>query len=276
MITTNSWMQSNIKEHCKSQTLDFEVWLNLYPFESMMFQAAADFTVQKIAKDYMGQKLYLSLSGGADSEFILRAFRRNSIPITPIVVDSTINNNELHYVGYLMRRLNINPVIIKKTENEIYSFFLDQIYTRLKSKALTSSFQMIALEEATKRGGIVVNGDNIINDTSGEIVADSFEYFPEALNMDSVAFFYYTLEIVYAMVKQIRNGEPSVDYKSRVYGTHWRPKILPDYSPDLRQLYSNLPTIHRNSEVFSYGSPSDFLAKLEPYLVQESTQSNSP
>jgi hypothetical protein len=263
MITSNNWLKSNILEYVRSSTVDFKVWFDLYPFKIMSFREATDLTVQSIAKDFWGRPLYIALSGGADSEYVFRSFVRSNVPITPIIIETPMNITELQYASRVLRELNIKPIVIKVSESELTRYFLETIHTKLKSMALNSSYSLIATQHVNSVGGVMVNGDHIIND-DGTIVCNEFEFFPNnVIYKDCIGFYYYTLELCYAMVKQIKANEPVADYKTRVYNTSWRPKFYPIYSDTFSSIYSNLPKPRKGVDEYEFGTPTEFLARLE-------------
>ena len=80
MITKNNWLATNLAERTINPTVDFELIINPYPFKKMDFNSAVEMTIKEIAGKY--SNFYLGLSGGYDSEFVLRAFHKFGIPIT--------------------------------------------------------------------------------------------------------------------------------------------------------------------------------------------------
>ncbi|MGZ4850081.1 MAG: hypothetical protein ACXV2C_01720 [Candidatus Bathyarchaeia archaeon] len=267
MITQNNWLKSNILDMANDPNVDLRVWFDLFPFNKLEFIGAVDYTVLSIGSRYADRDLYLALSGGADSEFVLRKFVAENIPITPIVVYTPMNSLEMQYAQRVCRQLKVTPIVLDLTEDHIFRYYQEMVYAQIRSKSLNCVYQLIATAKANALGGVIVNGDNIISD-EGTLVSDAFEYFTDVFYKDSIGFYYFTPEICRAMVAEIRDGESCSDYKERVYGVSWRPKIYPVYSQEFMLNYDyKCPKLKNGNEVFSHGTKEDFLKMMEPYLV---------
>ena len=263
MITSNNYYRSNIFEAVKAESnAEFRTWFAFERFKIMTsFQEAVYYNCCKIAEDFKGRALYVALSGGADSEFIARTFKRYYIPFTPIIVETPANNIELQYAFRLVRELKINPIVISLKDTDIEEYFMDKIYLRLNSLSINNTYTLLATEKANQLGGIIINGDNLIGD-NGKLESDAFEFFADILYKDNVGFYNYTQELAYAMVNEVRRGESPPDFKSRVYRTSWRPKFIPQYSSDMMSRLLLLPKRHEKSETFSLGEPQAWLNKM--------------
>ena len=95
MTTYNNWIESNMRFRLAVPSADYELYVRPYPFKEMSFQDAADHTAKLIYENH--KKIYVSFSGGADSDFVVRCFHRNKIPFKVILVKTSGNEEELSY-----------------------------------------------------------------------------------------------------------------------------------------------------------------------------------
>jgi asparagine synthetase B (glutamine-hydrolysing) len=102
----NNWCSVNLTPK------RFAFQVNSPASNELDFQSACDFTAQTLYQDWGDQPLYLSLSGGLDSEVIANTFVRNHIPFVPIIlcVDN-FNSAESQYAKSWCQQHNIDPLI---------------------------------------------------------------------------------------------------------------------------------------------------------------------
>ena len=125
MATENDWVDTNIYERCLIPNLSFHVRLRPYPFREMKFQDAADYTAKRIYEKH--KKIYVALSGGADSEFVVRVFHRNNIPFDVIIVKTSGNFKELQYAFKTCKELSIEPIIIDLDNSQYLSIYYEEV-----------------------------------------------------------------------------------------------------------------------------------------------------
>ena len=70
-----NWIQHNLTQRLIDKSVDFKLELTPSKFKIMDFHDAANYTARRIAD--LNIPLYLALSGGVDSEYILLCFHRN-------------------------------------------------------------------------------------------------------------------------------------------------------------------------------------------------------
>jgi hypothetical protein len=267
MITHNNWLKSNIIEATLNKDpVNFKAWFEPHPFKELLFREAAIYTAGKIARDFKGRELFVALSGGADSEYMIRMFHAAGVRFTPIVTQTRANYYELQYAVRLSQELKLHPIVIPLEDSDIENYFKEVIYKQLHSKSLNSAYALIATAKVNAVNGVIITGDNLISD-NGHLVSDAFEYFADVLYKDNVGFYYYTQELCYAMVKEMKEGESCPDFKARVYGTVWRPKFYPMYSEDMMTRCIDLEPYNRGSEIYDHGSVTGWLHMMEKHLV---------
>jgi hypothetical protein len=230
MIVENNWLTTNIKDRITNKSLDFSVVITPYPFEKKSFASASEATALKIAA--LGKPIYIAFSGGADSEYVVRLFKKLNIPFTALTVKTPGNQYELFYADLLY---DSNPDIQK-----IYIDFDSKSYLKkyLQTIKITkvNAIHSIPLIEcaryAKNNGGIVISGDYLgdcgYNKTTGIMLAGFSEWdFYTDIFVDEnvlVPFFHYDLSIVESMVSLFDKSKTEV-FKSNLYKTVVRPKF---------------------------------------------------
>lgn len=245
MLTKNNWLTSNIDETIKTHTgVYFKMIFDIPPFKDLDFQTAADEACKHIRKDFSGE-LYLSLSGGLDSEFILRCFHRNNIKITPlIVICEDLNPSEDANAINVCNELNIKPVIINVTLSEFYKVCVN-IITRIQLTFAVNSVCYYYTQKHIQNsgGGTLIDGTNMLpavfhNDRF--LITCRYEHLQEqyGFNNANVAFYFYTPELVYSMFPKKElppEGIPQTDYKVKLYGLKRNIKTKNMFSDEFRK-----------------------------------------
>ena len=93
MPTHNNWFENNIKDRLKFKDKDLQIKIKRSFVKKMNFHEASDYTAKNI--NDIGLPIYISYSGGLDSEYVVETFLRNKIPFNVIVVDSGGNKEEI-------------------------------------------------------------------------------------------------------------------------------------------------------------------------------------
>lgn len=242
MLTKNNWLHSNIKNRLIDKTVGLQLSINLYPFYDMSFDEATDYTCVEIYKQH--KNLYLALSGGMDSEYVLRAFHRNDIPIQPIIVCCG-NENENKYAYDVCNELNIEPIVIHISEKEFLCYYLEHIYKNIRGVGYNSTQKMFAQKHACENDGILITGEHFLGDDSDLIndhaymLSNEWDFYEDYYYEDKyINFFLYTAELVYSAAPRVymKWGE----YKSLIYNINCRNKIKAAYSKELTLLLQRL------------------------------------
>ena len=241
MLTKNNWLQSNIKDRFIDKSVNLELSINLYPFKCMTFNEAADYTCKEIYKEY--KNLYLALSGGLDSEYVLRAFHRNNIPIQPIIVCCG-NEKENEYAYKACNELQITPIIINVSERLFLEYFLQYICMN-GGIGYNSTQRVFAHEYACKNNGILITGENLLGDDKQTIndyeyaFINEWDFYEElSFNKNYINFFLYTAELTYAIAP--RNYIRWNEYKCLIYNIEYRNKMKAKYSEELSLILQKL------------------------------------
>ena len=127
IISENNWINDNFTPI--GLVSDYNVKFNLYPFKPLDFHTAAEQAVMKISKKY--QNLYVGLSGGIDSEYVLICFHKLKIPIIPLIILCEGNEQESKYALKICEKLNIVPKVITCSNDVILDICVNYISKKI-------------------------------------------------------------------------------------------------------------------------------------------------
>jgi hypothetical protein len=229
----------------------------------MNFHGAADYTAQLISKKY--NNIYISLSGGADSEYTLRSFVRNNIPVTPIIVETNGNPIELREAYRICEELNTIPIVLKIADDDYLRWYL-RIVKEINGYGIYCIPSILACEYARDHDGVVVIGEHLIDTdklknkiTPG---ANEWDFYNECFVGEeyTIPFFNYTTQLAYAMIKRIEDV-PLDQFKSELYGTHRRPIVDYAFSDKFNHARNVINSLRKN-----YPNPNVDLGSKEEFL----------
>ena len=237
MITKNNWLTTNITNRLNDSSCDFDIKINPYPFKKMDFQSAVDYTVGEITSKY--SNLYLGLTGGYDSDFIMHAFCDRKVPITPIIVKCN-SEEENAYAYKTCEKYNINPVILNVTEEQLMDAFKTHIHTSINSSAHNGAHNIIISQYVLDNKGTLLLGHNLLGNGDDLITEDTFaqssewDFYWEALfpELNYIDFYLYTIDLTYSIFPFNDIGTMWKDYKSKLYSLEKRDKMKSKWSAD--------------------------------------------
>jgi hypothetical protein len=236
MITKNNWITSNLPERLTNRETNFLLTFNLYSFKKMDFESAVELTVKEITSKY--SNFYLALSGGYDSEFILRTFHKFNIPITPIIVCYG-NEVERAWAYKACAELGITPVEITITDDQFVEYFYEKIYKQFNGIGFHATQVLFAAEYAEKHNGTLLTGGHFIGTNHTNISEDwgstsEWDFYTGYLypTVNKIDFYLYTIELIYSMFPDHTDGNWSY-YKHKLLGLEYREKVRPVYSKEL-------------------------------------------
>lgn len=202
----------------------------------MSFDKAAEKAVEEISNNY--NNFYLALSGGYDSEFILRVFYKHNIEIIPIIVRLG-NEVESKYAYNACRELGITPIEIYIDEDQFIEYYTNKILKKLNGIGYHATHALFAAEYVKKKKGVLLTGGHLIGSDNTPIkddYASSYEYdfyidyiYPTLKKID---LYLYSIEIMYSMLPKTDDGNWSF-YKHKLLELEYREKMKPVYSESL-------------------------------------------
>lgn len=267
MLTKNDWFNTSLRDRILDKKARFNTIISPYKFYALDFDAAADYTAQEIYKTY--PNLYVALSGGLDSEFVLRCFTRNNIPVKPIIVLCG-NSEESVYAFKACNDLDITPIVLEISEQELVEFFKTNIFEKFAGTGYNSTHNLIAAKYVSEiPNAYIVSGNHFLSDGHNAISDQEYffayewdfytDYFLEpCININ---FYIYTLELVYAAAPRINTTW--IDYKHKIFNLAFREKLRYNYSKDtqhklnilvrqLNSLQKNIGETWSKEQFFSY------------------------
>ena len=275
MSTHLNWFKSNIRERLVDPSVDLKLELNPYPFETMDFHTAANYTANLIRKTH--NNIFVSLSGGADSEYTLQSFVRNDIIVTPIIVETTGNQIELVEAYRICNELNLKPTILSIDDDD-YLRWYHKIVKTISGYGIYCIPSIIACEYARDYSGVVVIGEHLIDTDkmSNKITpgANEWDFYNECFVGEeyTIPFFNYTVELAYAMINSIENIPLNV-FKSSLYRTKQRDIVDYNFSDKFMAVRKviNRTRKHMPNPHVDLGSKEEFLNVLQTssYLYKD-------
>lgn len=244
MLTKNNWLTTNLPERYTNPTADFQLIFNPYPFKKMSFNSAVEMTVKEIASQY--SNFYIALSGGYDSEFVLRAFHRYNVPMTPIIVTVGDDYPEREFARQACQELGITPVEISKTDDEFMEFFDEKIFKKFNGIGYSATQVIIAADYVEQNNGTLITGGHLISDEHTLLTEEwatcfEWDYYTGYVypTVNKIDFYLYTVELMWSMFPDHREGNWSY-YRHKLLGLEYREKTRPRYSENLKNKLRSL------------------------------------
>ena len=237
METKNNWVVANLDQRLDNPELDFSVTLFPYEFEETDFETAAKNVALELGEKH--KDLYLALSGGLDSEFILRLFLGLGIKITPIIVSHYSNQDELAYAFSACQDCGVKPVFLEPNHQKTFSTYNDLIFKKLNGSSIYSIFAVIAAEYAANQGGVLMTGGNVFGEQGDSIdffTLSEFDFYysifyPELIHISPLM---YTPQIVEAFSRDLRDDWAL--HKARLFNIKRRNKMTPVYNDSMLRI----------------------------------------
>jgi hypothetical protein len=271
MLVKNNWLSENLmdritdsdaEDYFDVKARDFNVTLSPYNFKAKDFNTAVDEACKDIAGNH--SDLYLAYSGGLDSEFVLRAFHRNGIKITPVIVCCG-NEHENEYAYETCEELGIDYIKVEVTEDAFFKWYASAIRAPFNGIGFNATQLIFAADVVNKRGGTLITGDNILLDGDNYIEDSHYAWMSEwdfyadhnYKDLNIIPFFLYTPDLTYSMLPE-EYGFWN-DYKAKLYGIPNRRKLTALYSDDLMYKLNMLIQLLPDSKRTHYWSKSEIL-----------------
>lgn len=254
MNSINGWIDYDYT--IKSGRATFSVELNpkSLAVDGKVFHKEADRVAQEIYDT--NKNVYVAFSGGIDSEYVTETFRRNGIPVTPIIFTAEdLNELDVWWAFRYCKENNIEPVVINQSIDD----FTKDIISLGQQFGLRPAPGPYVINLATKyakeRGGVVVSGsglhspwpDVLFDQMKPTRFGYSFDdktiqkegyYFnlPEIITHQlcddqPFSFFNWDPQIMYTYMMEYDTSHDSAWNKAKLMGRDPRPKNVgyPDY-----------------------------------------------
>lgn len=272
MATEKNWLRHNLMDRFIDPMVDFKVEIN-YPgctWADRNFKDTAILNAKIIYAHY--PNLFLSFSGGADSDFVFRTLKTASVPFTPIIVKTHANKLELEYAFHTCREYNVTPVEIELSDKDYLTRYDKQVTRHINGIGIAAIPGMVACEYAKSQGGTLIIGEHMIDNDDTKIWPgmNEWDFYNEVFygEESSIPFFNYSIHLTYAMVSAIEPTMPIAEWKHRLYGIDFRPVIPYQFNPLFTSLknkiYMKSP---KPNPSFSFESKEKLLSKLREYVI---------
>lgn len=196
------------------------------PVQEVPFIEAAEQAAKQIAEKYSDLKL--CLSGGVDSEFVLRLFHRLGLQIEPVILRSELNEAESDIALAICKELDIEPTIIKLDTTEFFSeHFNAQKENNLRVMLGATPHVIHRLV-----GGKILTGYGDPSPDNGWAdiaMLPEWDFYTETLGDHPGPFFVYTPELFLAFLRDISQTVSFYRAKCALYNLPYRDKVF--YKP---------------------------------------------
>lgn len=254
-----NWIETNILDRINNPNLDFCAKIKKSNFEKVSFDIAAINVAKELQN--LNKKIFVSFSGGYDSEFIVRKLHSLKIEFTPIVVHLETYSSEREYAYKALRELKIPAKVLKLSNFEYISLYAKYVHKKFNSFESTPIPAFI-LDYISSENGILIDGTgmggmnclplHVAASTTGlkkyektiidqinenniyyNFVSEQTYYLREQESYWSYLypnsfyiFFMQNPQIVVSMLDSILPSDKTWnDYKERIFQLTWRPKL---------------------------------------------------
>ena len=236
-MISNEWFKTNLKNRVNGYC-DFDFQITPYKFTPKPFLESCREQALTLSKKY--DNLYVTYSGGLDSELVLKVFHEQNLPITPILVETPYNQEESTWAKDFCNERNIKLEILSYTSNQ----FIDELKKRtidIGLPILLGGLPNIVADYVKDRSGYLLTGygDPFSPNRNVPLEFSEWDYYLSAYDdYHPAAFFNYSLEVLYSMVKDMDYTVDLQTAKSKLYSLNLRHKAqwLPEYHNIQRHL----------------------------------------
>lgn len=236
-MISNEWFKTNLKNRVNGYC-DFDFQITPYKFTPKPFLESCREQALTLSKKY--DNLYVTYSGGLDSELVLKVFHEQNLPITPILVETPYNQEESTWAKDFCNERNIKLEILSYTSNQ----FIDELKKRtidIGLPILLGGLPNIVADYVKDRSGYLLTGygDPFSPNRNAPLEFSEWDYYLSVYDdYHPAAFFNYSLEVLYSMVKDMDYTVDLQTAKSKLYSLNLRHKAqwLPEYHNIQRHL----------------------------------------
>jgi hypothetical protein len=148
------------------------------------FKQACAESAQEI-HNYYDKKIYISMSGGSDSECVANSFYNLGLAFVPVIIKiEDYNRHDIRYALHWCQKRNITPMLIEHTVDEWGDILVDY-FVRSKNRMLTGVGVMYAGDQVKALGGYLVTGctdlqllpDPSLHEQYPSLLTDYFGYY---------------------------------------------------------------------------------------------------
>jgi hypothetical protein len=181
-MTTSSWFNASFVPNTQSGFTDFQVTIQPQSFQRDLNLVRCG---ESVANDILNQvngDIYVGVSGGNHSEFVLRRFASvNANRTVPIIVSLPWNSEEVAYARSLCTKLNLDPWVVEYTDRAWLYNKLNSLSYQLGRAGYMQSVVSLVGESVEGQGGKLVTGGghhfNIGQEPNGRVTCFIDEFY---------------------------------------------------------------------------------------------------
>lgn len=267
---SNKWIFTNLNKRTETNLCKFEVDFKPYNFKRDTFANNS----KRVALDIAGkhEKIYVSYSGGLDSEYVLKTFHDLGINVTPLILTTPYNEIEYEYAFKFCERNNIKPEIVNYDKIGI----LKELYKRTTKNGLYSvlgGIPLLMCDLVSQVGGVLVTGYGDPCPVTPEVPHEVLKTFLQISEWDYYldtyapthpsGFLSYDPGIFYSLLKEMKYGMASQVGKSKLYGLQYREKMF--WKKEFYIIFGQLKCEIHDDDYSYWIEKDDLLEILEPY-----------
>lgn len=226
-----NWIKHNLNNRDYNNTYDFNSIINPCLVNYTSLEDACVKRAKKIYHD--NRRLYLSYSGGLDSEYVLKIFNKAGISITPVIVSTEFNQQEVKYAIKYCKNNNIDYRIIELEAEK----FVEKLYYKTYAKGLYTLLGGVPDLVHDYYGGVVITGSPSFSCDENPNMLEICEY-ELYEHGGNVINFMDDPEILFATAINIDPNISTQDSKIKMYGLE--PRIKMRWSNDFFAINNKL------------------------------------
>jgi len=269
-MSENNWLQTNLTNRANG-LCEFNLKITPYEFTTTNFIENSKRLAYKLAERY--DKLYIAYSGGLDSEFVLKTFLENKLPITPVIVSTSFNQIEMAYALDFCNQYNAKPEIISFGDDE----FIEKLQDKTHKRNMFALLGGVPLILADMIDGKLITGvcDPFWVVHHYERMIDS-KYYPNLefceydFYLDSYdnshpgGFFAYDISVLYSMIKEADYNLSFSNAKVKLYNLKPRTKMF--WRKDFQDISYQLNKDKHPGKFIEYINKDELVKTLESYI----------
>lgn len=271
-MTENNWFQTNLNDRAHG-LCEFQVTITPYEFTTINFIENSKRLAHKLAEQY--DNLYIAYSGGMDSEFVLKTFLENKLPITPVIASTSFNQIELAYALDFCKQHNINPKIISFTDNE----FIEKLHNKTHKRNMFALLGGLPLVLADLIDGKLLTGlfdpfwvVRHYEQMSAAKEYPNLEFCEYDFYLDCYdsshpsGFFAYDISVFYSMIKEADYSLSFNEAKSKLYNVKPRTKMF--WRQDFQDISYQLNKQTHPGKYIDHINKDELIKTLENYWIR--------
>lgn len=277
MHSKDNWICDNLTDRRAGRTTPYKVTLNIKPFEELLFDQASENVARELDKLYH-RNIFIALSGGTDSSYIVNLFHRLNIPFTTIIIEYDDNSEEVKAANDLALELKLN-VIYVNVENEGLKHYIKQVIWGVNGVDMVHGLPCVIASKLIERHypkSVLILGDHLIGD-GDDVIEEDMIYVHERSqyghvmnnDIDVIDFFLYTPELSYSMIKYAFDRKKSTwaELKAELYKQPLRKKIRAKINSEISEYVATYSRRSTEDNVHVFGPIEQLIKQFEDFVI---------